>query len=919
MVGPKHVFDIEELNSCGFADSQALLAIAVLQNNIREFKVALNMGADPNREDQNYMSIFEKVLQTKGCGAFVKECLNYGCDASHINKRTNKSAVSYATDSQDPQILETLLQSKNVDLNVTFAHLTPLNSLAKSLSSENAKEVEACIDLLLQNGASPNIPDHRDMTPLLYILKNKQITIDLKRQLSEKFLRVPNTDFDAFRDGEARILLEKYFPDLNLPPKKSTQVNFSSLITFLQGSNEERFLSGIADFELNGSIINNDLYIELLTESTKRGLHKAFDLILKKIHNINVLYKGCTVVEIACIWGNWVALEKLLDREDLKLTHQKSLLVIVIKKLDEKPVQKFFDYRKCFYILLHWKQIDLNETDSSGTTPLHYAVKYRNKEAVQELLKRGAYIGLRSKFNDIPIDAMDPDQLEEHFDSCITTNGYKPGDESFEIIINYANLIPTQTAPGKSYQQSLRDEMTPITHIAESKEMRHLLRHPLITSFLFLKWHRLSLVFYINLLVYSIFCLSIALHTILKFRESDNLALIGLLGVFSFMGISYLIIRELLQVAISPLSYITSPVNIIEIVLIVLCIVTVKEKNFDQHSQRIVAVTTMLLLSVELCLIVGSIPVLSISTHMLMLKAVLKSFMKSFALYSIFVLTFCMSFYILFGKNEDDNTIEKKCKCENENENVDENIKTDGDFNKFSNPLATLIKIIVMLTGEFDAGDIEFKSAYSYFLFLLFVIFMSIVLFNLLNGLAVNDTQAIKQQAELNGSICRANLLTCYERLLIGKNHKTSVIVNHQPFLAICRRLINIFPYCIGGKTISILPNNRNKIFIPYSNTLEMTSYQDPRLRKSLISMPDNENERKLLDPPMQFLPCCCSCLTGRCSEMDSRTVKTAMAVIEKKIQLIEEKNRLQYQEFRLKNIEEKIENIFQTMQNPKS
>lgn len=919
MVKPKHFIDIEELNRCGFADPQALLGIAVLQNNIREFKVALNMGADPNREDSNYISIFETVLQTKGCGAFVKECLYYGCDASHINKRTNKSAISYATDSRDPQILETLLQSKNVDLNVTFAYLTPLNSLAKSLSSDNAKEVEACIDLLLQNGASPNIPDQRDMTPLLYILKNKQITIDLKRQLSEKFLRVPNIDFDAFRDGEARLLFEKYFPDLNLPSKKSSQVNFNSLIAFLHSSNEERFLSSLADFELNGFVITNDLYIELLAESTKRGLHKAFDTILKTIPNINVLHKGCTVVEIACIWGNWVALEKLLDREDLKLNYQRSLLVILIKKLDEKPVQKFFDYRKCFYILLHWKQIDLNETDSSGTTPLHYAVKFRNKEAIQELLRRGAYIGVKSKFNDIPIDAMDPVQLEEHFDSCITTNGYKPGDESFEIIINYANLIPTQTASGKSSQQSLRDEMTPITHIAESKEMRHLLRHPLITSFLFLKWHRLSLVFYINLLVYSMFCLSIALHTILKFRESDNPALITLLGIFSFMGIFYLILRELLQVSISPLSYITSPVNIIEIVLILLCIVTVKEKNFDQQSQRIVAVTTMLLLSVELCLIVGSIPVLSISTHMLMLKAVLKSFMKSFALYSIFVVTFCMSFYILFGKNENEHEV--KCKCENENinENEDENKKQDGDFNKFSNPLTTLIKIIVMLTGEFDAGDIEFKSAYSYFLFLFFVIFMSIVLFNLLNGLAVNDTQAIKQQAELNGSICRANLLTCYERLLIGKNHKTSVIVNHQPFLAICRRLINIFPYCIGGKTISILPNNRNKIFIPYSNTFELMSYQSRSSGKSLISMRDNDNERKLLDPPIQFLSCCCSCLTGRCSEMDSRTVKTAMAVIEKKILLIEEKSRLQNQEYRLKNIEKNIENIFEIMENMKS
>lgn len=47
-----------------------------------------------------------------------------------------------------------------------------------------------------------------------------------------------------------------------------------------------------------------------------------------------------------------------------------------------------------------------------------------------------------------------------------------------------------------------------------------------------------------------------------------------------------------------------------------------------------------------------------------------------------------------------------------------------------------------MLTGEFDASNIHFKqNAASYVLFVIFVFLISTVLNNLLNGLAVSDTQ----------------------------------------------------------------------------------------------------------------------------------------------------------------------------------
>ncbi|EDW02406.1 transient receptor potential cation channel protein painless [Drosophila grimshawi] len=917
-----------DFNGCGFSDPQAQLSAALAKRNIREFQEALEMGAQPNLQDERHTSIFEKALSTAGCADFVEACLVHGCNINHINPKHNKAAISYATDSRDPSNLAVLLRRPGVQVDRKYGQLTPLNSLAKNVTADNVDQVRACMQLLLDYGASPNAIDQGERTPLHHVLQSNKIKA-AKQELVLLFLAHPHLDIDTYRNGQVRQLLQQQYPDLQLPPQRECsadgEIDCDRLLRQLRDGDESQFEQLFAEHQLNISDKDNqrnvkqEQYLPLLLESIKRGKHRAFDAILSSGININRSTPSEQTVpaELAIIWGNWRALEKLLKHPELKLTPRSSLLNTVISRLEEPPLDDFCDHQRCFELLLGSEIIDINEVDASGQVPLYYAVKYRNTKAVQTLLRHGAYIGSRSQFDELAIQDMSPELLEKHFDSCITTNAQKAGVQNFEIIINYMNLMrqqrPGQQSGKMRTSQQLHDEMTPIAHMAKTKELRHLLQHPLISSFLFLKWHRLSVIFYINFLLYTFFTASIISHTLLKFHESEHTALTALTGLFTWIGIVYLIIRESIQFCMAPLSHFWSLTNLMEVALILLSILTRIESNYDKETQRILAVFTILLVALEFCLLVGSLPVLSISTHMLMLRAVSSSFIKSFGLYSIFVLTFSLCFYILFGKPQDQQQQEANSTTTQEKKEED-----GDDFNSFSKPVEALIKTIVMLTGEFDAGDIKFDSFSTYFIFLLFVFFMTIVLFNLLNGLAVSDTQAIKAQAELNGAICRTNTLMRYEQVLTGRHGRTGFIVNSQPFRTICQRLMNIYPNYMSVPQISILPNDGNKVLIPMSDAFELKDLSNDKNKASFQPLATNaalEQQKKLLDPPLKLLPCCCSVLTGKCSQIDNRTVKLALSVLDQKSNAEQKRQREQITERRLENIEQKLEHLLNLLQ----
>ncbi|KAM7344076.1 transient receptor potential cation channel protein painless-like [Cochliomyia hominivorax] len=897
----------EEMTNC-LIDPQVKLAKALHNRDIREFRVALSIGANPLASDDRNLNTFEKALQSPGCWEFIRECLKNGCDPNYINNFYNKTAINFVIDSRDPLNLRELLSSPGVKVDYKYSDLTPLNSLAKNLNNENADNVVECMKVLLRYGASPNIPDQREMTPLHNVIKNRKIEDSRKYEIVQMFLSLKNIDIDTYREGELRKILEKEYPLMELPePKVDPIIKFHTLISTIRKRDMETF-EKLYNNELR--ITSEDEEVQLLVAAIEFGAHKALDLILANGVDYNKTVKqGNIPVEIAWIYGNWYALEKLLQQPNIKLRAKDQPLSSVVRKLNEDSRQDFCNYWKCFYVLLESDKIDINAMDLSKSTALHYAVKYRNNKAVRELLRKGACISVENTFHELPLYGMNPAVWEAQLDACITSSNDELGDKNFEILISFKNFMTSQ----QKRLKQLKEVLTPIAFMAETKEFRPLLQHPVITSILYLKWHKLSLIFYINFLLYLYFAFAMITHAVLKYREPQYEMAEQLSRFGSYLGILYLILRELLQFIISPLKYLKSITNYIEILLIICSLLICyswSEEDEEKYGRNI-AVICILLLAYELAIMVGSLPISAISTHMLMLKAVCKSFLKGFLLYSIFILTFTLCFYIKSEKESEPQSQEN-----------DENY-----FHKFSNPLVAFAKTMVMFTGEFDAGSLNLGRNYpNYLLFLSFVFFMTIILFNLLNGLAVSDTQAIKDQAELNDIICRTNILYRYEKAAVEQTLNLNFLLKRQPFRGICRIFSKLYPDYTTDVQISILPNNKNRVI----------SFKDKR-RMSMISqhkMPnkgekdnsarisfklDIENAlRENGDPDddddsvddftnHKYLKCWFSCFNDRCSRIDKRTVSQAMAVLEKKSSKTLE-SRLEMMEQQLNKIINKLE-----------
>ncbi|XP_076637363.1 transient receptor potential channel pyrexia-like [Colletes latitarsis] len=419
----------------------------------------------------------------------------------------------------------------------------------------------------------------------------------------------------------------------------------------------------------------------------------------------------------------------------------------------------------------------INKADKYGYTPLHIAALNESSSTVMMLLSNGADVTARTKGG---ISALSfivrrtPDILPRfisRLDQAISLHDHELGDVDCELRLDFRSLVPG--GRGET------DLMLCLVEVGQ----RHVLKHPLCESFLYLKWLRIRKFFLLSLIFHSIFVAFFTAYIAVTYFwniEKLNKILFWPVLIFTVTLAS----KEFFQIAHGIWCYIKRWENWLQwsVILISSIVLIMPTRDWQHH----VAALGILLIWIELMMVVGRFPMFGL--YIQMFTQVSINFFKFLGAYMCLIIGFSLGFSVLH-KN----------------------------YKSFTNPLVGLLKTIVMLSGELEFEDVFFDddapilySGTAHLMLLSFVILVTVILTNLMMGLAVSDIQELRRCAGLDRLVRRAELVAHLESMLFSK------LLDHAPkrLMKTCRHgalLLHPPHHC----AIHIRPNDPRENRLP--------------------------------------------------------------------------------------------------------
>lgn len=826
----------KKLFHCGTTDddSQENLIECIKNNDLDELKTLLE--EDRVNVNHFYDYPYFKTPLSIACQSFpdnvsadcIQILLNYGADPI-LPDDDDKNALNYAAESANVQLLEPILRFlKNNDY--IFENSTVMLLLIQYIKTEieygekNRTESDylEIIEALLDYGIDINKADDENGHTAVYLAANYGF-----KQILSVILKKDHVNLDKYKDHKQKtardLIVEKKLYENTLPDYCDENEN-TTVETLFKNLRERKPIDFRDNYlEIDERIpITRENKIKLLQISVDRGLDDSVKFLLDKDTDIDE-----TLLERA-VRNGYHKIVKLIIRKNSNATIVTNSLLALMKVRESTNAKttETVNHNKCLELLLKNKDLKINFKDTfSGKTALHLSALYQQPDITLKLLKKGASLASLDKFDILPIADINSETLKAHLDDCIEVSKNCSNDDvdknitiritsllaprsNTESVDEKCSKLEIENEPLVESNECIFQEMSVLRYMSLSHELKQLLKHPVIMTFLYLKWYHIRLFFYINLGLYLTFFVSLLTYIMFGYNNMTNKEYPVVVNIsYVVLLITYinLLVRELGQLFIYRLRYFLSFENWLEIVLLVVTLMILIEKNKETTIRQLSAVA-IVLSAIELLLLFGQFP--SLSTNIMMLRTVSYTFFKLLLWYSILLLAFAFSFYTLFQ--------EKQNKYKPKPDDDDE------EQNFFLDPGMSLLKTIVMLTGEFDAASIKFSSypIISHLIFVSFVFLIAIVLFNLLNGLAVSDTQIIKNDAELYDQILRVEHISHIENVLLRNK-----ILFWIPYI----KKICLFPSNILKTEIKIYENQNYRIV--YGDRGE---YEENSLRKCL-------------------------------------------------------------------------------------
>ena len=445
--------------------------------------------------------------------------------------------------------------------------------------------------------------------------------------------------------------------------------------------------------------------------------------------------------------------------------------------------------------------LDINHQDDRNYTPIHLAALHSLTPIVELLLDKHADITTISRNGTTALSALirnTPNSLTQKFDAAIT---FKEDTDAanrkvkldFQLMFNHRH--PHEISFLKHF-------------VDEGDEGKAFLKHPLCSSFLYIKWQKIRK-YYIAQLVFcfiKVLLLTLYVLTALAqncYNESKNITETiaeqdmcknhSILGdqllrhpiaieicwwlLSFFMGLE--LCRKIYGLIGSSLRQsFTQFENVLEWLLIIsVFLISYIWNDRTYIWQNYIAGFAVLIGWTNMLLMIGQLPVFGI--YVTMYKTVQLEFAKLFIAYSCAIIGFIFCYCVAFPSSS-----------------------------YFSNPFVGVATLFIMMTGA-DINTLTNIDNHVHWhtrivqlaVALMFVTFVTIILMNLLVGIAVGDIQKLKENAELWKLVRQTEIIYDTESALI---HLPSWLRNNL--------LKNI---CLRERTIEVAPIDPEEKSLP--------------------------------------------------------------------------------------------------------